>query len=229
MRRCLVGIALLTVVGMLLCGCQGQEASQPTEPVGPVTTSVPVTPPGEKTFQDVEGVRRVAVALPWESQPNGRKVGQDFVNAAGQAVLVETSPALDEVVQHTVASAFKQLGFNVTLAPAIAMTGETDLGTELERYQSDYLTVVKIGQFLFQAGTAPGTPVFGGATMQVEVYNKDGLVTVIPVQVTGGWQTTGRATTDDFRKDAEALLEQVRQQMVANAVLRQAMGLPASP
>ena len=213
--------ALVCVVGL---GCQ---QSKPVEkPLPPPPPKVDVTLPDGNLGKDEEGVRRIAVSLPWERQSNGRVVGKGF-SSQGMPANLELSRALDEVVQVTVESAFKELGFNVTATGGFDPTSSEKVRTELERLKADYLVVPTINEFLVSTMTVPDAPAFGTVSMEVQVFGpRGGLMTVVMVSVRTAWQLQGeKPGPEQLRPCVEALLKEIRRQIVNDPVLLKDLGL----
>ena len=223
MRTWMVGV-MGVVVSVLGMGCAPQ---QPKEMPPPPPPKVAVTVPDGDISKDEEGVRRVAVSLTLEAQANGRKVGRGF-SSGGREVELELVQPLDEVVSQTVASAFKEMGFNVRLAGPVEPESSA-VRTEVERAKADYMAVPTIGTFEVSTTPTENAPAFGRVRMLVQVYGAEGDALVnVPVTVNRGWTLKGgKPGEEQLRVCVEEMLKEIKGQIVSNAGVRSVLGLGA--
>lgn len=223
MRTFVTGL-LLSCVCLTCAGCA--EKKVVTEELPPPPPKVEVTVPEEATFKDVEGVRRVAVSLPLERQPNGRLIGRGFSDR-GVVVELELARPLDEVVQFTVASAFKELGFNVTLAPPLELERSAEVRTHLERHQADYMVTVVINELLISAAPVPNAPTFARVNLELQVFGSGGgLLTPVVVTVnTGRKLDSTKPGPEDMRRCVEDLLREIKRRITTDVNLLNTLGL----
>ena len=224
MKTFVMGVVLLAVAWSVGAGCAEKKPVVQEGPPPPV--KVDVTVPQEGTFKDVEGVRRVAVCLPWERQPNARIIGRGFSDG-GVVVDMELAKPLDEVVQLTVASAFKELGFNVTLAPALRLERAAEVRTHLERHQSDYILVITIHEFLISTSPIPDAPTFGKVSMELQLFGPKGyLVAPVMMVVNTGWKLSGeKPGHDELRHCVEDVLKEITRKVTTDVNLLNSLGL----
>lgn len=230
-----VASAVLVVMWVLGAGC-AQSKPKEVPPPPPPPPKVEVTIPGGSLTKDFEGVRRVAVSLCWESQANGRMVGKGFT-WDGRVVDLELARPLDEVVQRDVASAFKELGFNVALVGGgVKPESSAVVKTAIEGAKADYLVIPTISAFEVSTSPMTDAPTFGTATVVVELYGPGGgLITPVMVMVNTAWTLKGdKAGPEQLRTCVEDMLKEIRKKIMNDPGLQKSLGLelpttPASP
>ena len=224
MRTFVMGIVMLAVACLVGAGCADKELVGQEGP--PPPAKVDVTVRQEGLFKDTEGVRRVAVCLAWERQSNARIIGRGFSDG-GLVVDMELAQPLDEMVQLTAASAFKELGFNVTLAPSLNLERSAEVRTHLERHQSDYILTIVIHEFLISTSPIPDAPTFGKVSLELQLFGPKGyLVTPIMVTVNTGWKLSGeKPGRDELRHCVEDVLKEITRKITTDVNMLNSMGL----
>lgn len=225
MRTCIAGAVLMVIGWVAGTGCV-QQKPKDVPPPPPPAPKITVTAPNGNLTKDYEGVRRVAVSITLEEQPNGRKIGKGFTSVAG-VVDLELAQALDEVVRQTVASAFKELGFNVAqVAPVIPDTPAT-VRTAVEAAKADYLAVPTINTFEINTTPTANAPAFGTVVMDVQLFGpRGGLVVAIPVSISTAWTLKGeKPGPEQMRTCVEEVLKQIKQKIMTDPNLLKSLGL----
>lgn len=219
-----MSVVLLAVACLVGAGCADTKPVVQEGPPPPV--KVNVTAPQEGTFKDAEGVRRVAVCLAWERQPNARIIGRGFSDG-GLVVEMELAQPLDEVVQLTVASAFKELGFNVALAPAMHLERAAEVRTHLERHQSDYIITIVINEFLISTSPIPDAPTFGKVNLELQLFGPKGyMVAPVMVVINTGWKLSGeKPGHDELRRCVEDVLKEITRKVTTDVNMLNSLGL----